>query len=121
MATIEDPAEIQNFLSQIRGVDAGFQGAPWWLWWSPSDLVAHGIDDLTIARYLRAIAKDFESTTFVALVAESAHTERGLAIMRYVARVWIEVRIEQRKGEKPRWIIRKHPESDLKEAELSVE
>jgi hypothetical protein len=111
---LENPADTQGFLSQLKKFIKSFSKTEWWLWWSPSDLVAQEVDDLEIAQCLRVIAKDFSGSRFLAFVARDVHTTRGLAIMKYISGVYLRImRCEDKERQVHHWQVIKHPNLQL--------
>jgi len=93
----------------------------WWLWWSPSDLVAQKVDDMEIVKCLRVIAKDFSETRFLALVAQGVHTQQGHALLEYISSVCLEVeRLVDDRHSMHRWRVVKHPDSQLVGGEIEL-
>lgn len=82
---IHNPADTQGFLTQLEKLTKISSASEWWVWWSPSDLIAHGVEEIEIAQCLRVIASDHSALRFIALVPRDVHTERGFAVIEYLA------------------------------------
>ncbi|TET10471.1 MAG: hypothetical protein E3J86_05620 [Candidatus Thorarchaeota archaeon] len=107
---IDNPADIHGFLSHFKRMKKSLTDAKWWIWWSPSDLVAQEVDDKEIVRCLRVIARDFTDSPFLVLVAKDVHTKQGLATLEYVAERTLEVERHQNgKRVAYHWQLLKHP------------
>lgn len=120
-AFLENPADMQGFLSQLKKIAKSQPEIQWWLWWSPSDLVAQEVDDMEIVRYMRIIAKDFSGTPFLAFVAKDVHTQRGFALLEYISSVYLEVvRLTDREKIVHLWRVRKHPHLQLEGVEVEL-
>ncbi len=52
---LENPADVEGVLNRLGKLAESIK-ATWWLWWSPSDMVAQGVTDEEISRCLRIIA-----------------------------------------------------------------
>jgi hypothetical protein len=118
---LENPADVQGVLNQL-GKIAGLVQVKWWLWWSPSDMVAQGLTDEEVARCMRVIAKDFSETRFLGLVAKDVHTLRGLATLKYVSSIFIDVtRRVVEKHSVHNWSIVKHPHTELEGDEIEIQ
>ncbi|MGY5852178.1 MAG: hypothetical protein RTU92_01270 [Candidatus Thorarchaeota archaeon] len=117
--TLENPADTQALLSQLRKLKKSEPDTKWWLWWSPSDLLAQGVDEREIAKCLRVIAKDFADTRFLAFVARDIQSGAGLSLLEYIAGVCIDV---ERKAEggliEHTWRVVKHPDTKLEGEEI---
>ncbi|MHA1862926.1 MAG: hypothetical protein ACTSWA_04080, partial [Candidatus Thorarchaeota archaeon] len=87
---LENPADVQGVLSRIGKLAETIQ-ANWWLWWSPSDMIAQGVTDEEVARCMRIIAKDFSKVRFLAFIARDVHTHRGLATLKYISTTFVDV------------------------------
>ncbi len=103
---IGNPADIKMLLSEIRRFSKAIR-KKYWVWWTPSDLLAHGLDDLGVAKCLRILNSEFK-TPFLALVAKDVHTPRGLNLMAMVSMVWIDVTKTDDRGSV--WAAVKHPD-----------
>ncbi|MHA1770331.1 MAG: hypothetical protein ACTSYL_02250 [Candidatus Thorarchaeota archaeon] len=102
---VEDPADIRALLSEIRRFTKTAKKT-YWVWWTASDLLAHGLHDIDIAKCLRVLNTEFR-TPFVALVARDVHTEEGINLMGLVSMVWIDVTAEP-EGQRHTWRVVKH-------------
>lgn len=98
---VDDPSNLQDFLGHLRRLKRSLPETAYWIWWSPSDLVAQGVPDSEIARCLRVIAKEFSKSHFIALVAEQVHSSQGQALLEYVSEGIINAGRD--------WSIAKHP------------
>jgi len=115
---IENPADIQGFLSRLRKLKQSHKEIKWWLWWSPSDLIAHGLDEDEIVQTLRVISSDFSDIHFMAFIAKEVHSKRGLALFEYVSNVSMSVeRIREPDMNDLFWRTCKHPDV-IKEGKL---
>ncbi|MGY5852767.1 MAG: hypothetical protein RTU92_04295 [Candidatus Thorarchaeota archaeon] len=116
---LEDPADTQALLSQLRKLKKSDPEAEWWLWWSPSDLIAHGVDEKEIAKCLRVLATDFADTRFLAFVTRDIQSGMGLSLLEYIASVCIDV---ERKVDgnsiTHTWRVAKHPDTKLEGEEI---
>ena len=127
---VDNPADIQGLLSQLSRQAQALPGR-WWVWCSPSDLVSHGVEEMEMAKCLRAIAKDFEDTPFLILVARDVHTERSFAILKFLSQVHLEFERQlgtgggeqgELKRHGYRYILRvvKHPNLQLEGSEVEL-
>lgn len=117
---LENPADVQGVLTQL-GKLAGSTKVDWWLWWSPSDMIAQGITDEEVARCMRVIAKDFSETKFLGFVAKDVHSQRGLATLKYVSSAFVDISqptIE--KHDIHRWHLAKHPDREIEGDEIEI-
>jgi hypothetical protein len=117
---IENPADVQGVLNQL-GKIAGLVEADWWLWWSPSDMIAQGLTDEDIVHCLRIVAKDFSETRFLGFIAKDVHTQRGLATLKYISTRFIDVTRDD--GEKRGvhiWRMVKNPNTAFEGEEIEV-
>lgn len=106
---LENPANVQGVLSRLGKLAESVKGK-WWLWWSPSDMIAQGVTDEEIARCMRIIAKDFSKVRFLAFIARDVHTHRGLATLKYISTTFIDVtRIVEDGHIVHNWHLLKHP------------
>jgi hypothetical protein len=106
---LENPADVEGVLNRLGKLGESIK-TDWWLWWSPSDMVAQGIADDAISRCLRIVAKDFSKVRFLAFVAKGVHSERGLATLKYISAIYVDVTRETDKGKfRHRWHLLKHP------------
>jgi len=106
---LENPADTKGVLTRLGKLAESIK-ASWWLWWSPSDMVAQGVTDEEISRCLRIIAKDFSKVRFLAFVAKGVHSDRGLATLKYIATNYIDVTREADNGKfTHKWHLLKHP------------
>jgi hypothetical protein len=120
-ATLENPEDIQSILSQLQKRRRSQSGTDWWVWWSPSDLVAHDIDESEIVRCMRALANEFSETRFLALVTRDVHSKQTLARLEYVSEMTVDVnRVQEKDQITHRWQVRKHPKSELEGVEIIV-
>lgn len=99
--SVEDPSDIQEFLIHLRKTRKSLPETRYWVWWSPSDLVAQGVQDSEIVRCLRVIAKEFASSHFIALAAKNVHSDQGQALLEYVSEGVVDVTKD--------WSVVKHP------------
>jgi hypothetical protein len=117
---IENPADAQGVLNQLGRI-ADLVEADWWLWWSPSDMIAQGLSDEDIAHCLRIVAKDFSGTRFLGFIAKDVHTERGLATLKYISTRFIDVtRDDDEKRGFHIWRMVKSPDTALEGEEIEV-
>jgi hypothetical protein len=106
---LENPADVEGVLNRLGKLGESIK-ADWWLWWSPSDMIAQGVADDAISRCLRIVAKDFSKVRFLAFVAKGVHSERGLATLKYISAVYVDIIRESDNGKfKHRWHLLKHP------------
>ncbi len=111
---IENPADIQGFLSRIRRLKKSHKDVEWWLWWSPSDLIAHGVNEEEISQVLRVISSDFADTRFVAFIAREIHDTKGLSLFDYISNVSISVeRVHESGKTRYHWQVEKHPDTKM--------
>jgi len=116
---IDNFEDMQSILNQFHKIRKSHLKSQWWIWWSPSDLVAHDIDENDILRYLRTIAKEFSDVRFLALVAKEVHSKQALARLEYIADVTLD--IEKLQGEGPHhWRLEKHPLIEKVEVQSSA-
>jgi hypothetical protein len=118
---VEDPTDMQGLLSQLKRLTKSLTHTQWWLWWSPSDLVAQKVDDMEIVKCLRVIAKDFSETRFLAFVAQGVHTQRGHALLEYISSAYLEIEhfVDDRHS-MHRWRVVKHPDLQLVGGEIEL-
>ncbi|TFG34200.1 hypothetical protein EU527_04550 [Candidatus Thorarchaeota archaeon] len=116
----ENPADVQGVLTQL-GKLAGSVRVGWWLWWSPSDMIAQGLTDEEVARCMRSIAKDFSETRFLGFVAKDVHSQRGLATLKYVSSTFVDISqpTSERQGVH-RWRLAKHLDREIEGDEIEV-
>jgi hypothetical protein len=106
---LENPADVEGVLNRLGKLGESIK-ADWWLWWSPSDMIAQGVADDAISRCLRIVAKDFSKVRFLAFVAKGVHSERGLATLKYISAIYVDIIRESDNGKfKHRWHLLKHP------------
>jgi len=110
ISSLDNPEDIQSVLNQLYKIRRAHPESNWWIWWSPSDLVAHDIDENGILRCLRAIAKEFSDVRFIAMVAKEVHSKQALARLEYIADVTLDIErlLEEGKGTH-QWFVQKHP------------
>jgi hypothetical protein len=117
---IDNPADIHGFLTHFKRLKKSLTDVKWWIWWSPSDLVAQETEDREIVRCLRVIAREFSDIPFLVLVAKDVHTKQGLATLEYVAERTLEVERHQNgKRVAHRWQLLKHPSMSLEGIEIA--
>jgi hypothetical protein len=120
VSVLDSPEDIQATLSQLYKLRKQHPEKQWWIWWSPSDLIAHDVDEKEILRCLRAIAKEFADVHFVALVAKEVHSREALARIGFIAEVSLD--IEPVEGEKVHrlhhWHVEKHPGTEIEGVEV---
>jgi len=120
VTVINNPADTHGFLSHLKQLKKSFTDTKWWIWWSPSDLVAQEAEDREIVRCLRVIARDFADVPFIVLVANDVHTQQGLALLEYVAERTLEVERHQNgKRVAHRWQLLKYPSMSLEGIEIA--
>ena len=119
ISTLDNFEDIQSILNQFSRIRKSFPGPHWWIWWSPSDLVAHDISEDEILRCLRAIAKDYSDIRFITLVAKEVHSSQALSRFEYVADILLDVETPQ-EDESYQWQIRKHPSMESTGVKLNV-
>jgi hypothetical protein len=120
-STLENPEDIQSILSQLQKRRRSQSDTEWWVWWSPSDLVAHDIDESEIVRCMRALANEFSDTRFLVLVAKDVHSKQTLARLEYVSEMTVDVnRVQEKNQIKHQWQVRKHPDTKLEGIEVIV-
>lgn len=105
-ALIENPADIRDVLSQMRKIREQIAKS-WWIWSSPSDLLAHEIEEKEIIKAMRVIAKDFSKSHIIIMMPREVHTEEMLTLVKYIADVMIDVEF---KNDTIVWKVKKHPE-----------
>jgi len=116
----ENPADVQGVLTQL-GKLAGSVRVGWWLWWSPSDMIAQGLTDEEVARCMRNIAKDFSEIRFLGFVAKDVHSQRGLATLKYVSSTFVDISQPTTKKQGVyRWRLAKHQEREIEGDEIEV-
>jgi len=81
---IDTPADIRVFLGRFQKLTNTFKDTDFWVWWSPSDLITHGIEEKEIARCLRIFSKDYSTLNVLVLIAKNIHTPQGFAILEYI-------------------------------------
>ena len=110
---LENPANVQGVLNRLGKLAESVRGK-WWLWWSPSDMIAQGVTDEEVARCMRIIAKDFSKVRFLAFIAKDVHTNRGLAILKYISTTFVDVTRTMNDGHiVHNWHLLKHPTISL--------
>ena len=110
ITTLDNLEDIQSISSQLYKIKKSHSDIHWWIWWSPSDLIAHDIDEIEILRCLRAITKEFADIRFLALVAKEVHSKQALARLEYIADVTLDIeRIRDKGHNTHHWHIQKHP------------
>jgi len=110
---LENPADVQGVLNRLGKLAESAKGK-WWLWWSPSDMIAQGVTDEEVARCMRIIAKDFSNVRFLAFIAKDVHTHRGLATLKYISTTFVDVtRIVNDGSIGHNWHLLKHPTIDI--------
>ena len=120
-STLENPEDIQSILSQLQKRRRSMSDTGWWLWWSPSDLVAHDIDESEIVRCIRALANEFSDTRFLVLVAKDVHSKQTLARLEYISEMTVDVnRVQDKNQIRHQWQVRKHPDTTLEGVEVVV-
>ena len=117
-SSIHNPADTQGFLTQLEKLTKGVSESSWWLWWSPSDLIAHGVEEIEIAQCLRVIASDLSSLRFIALIPREVHTTRGFAIMEYLAEMHFKTG-ETNDG-KTLWEVAKHHDTKFEGVRIEL-
>lgn len=106
---LENPADVEGVLNRLGKLGESIK-ADWWLWWSPSDMVAQGVEDDAVSRCLRIVAKDFSKVRFLAFVAKGVHSDRGLATLKYISTIHVDVTRKSGDGKfTHKWHLLKHP------------
>lgn len=113
-----NPVDTQDFLSRLERVVKKQSQSDWWVWWTPSDLVTHGLEDIEIVPYMRVIASDLSDYRFIILVPEGVHTERGFSILEYIAEVHITSTLKE--NGKYIWKVIKHYNNEFEGAEVEL-
>ena len=107
--TLENPEDIQSILSQLQRRRKSNPDVKWWIWWSPSDLVTHNVEENDIVRCLRALANDFSNNRFLVLIAKDVHSKQTLARLEYISETTVDVDRDKTKGQiTHNWSVRKH-------------
>lgn len=119
ISTLNNPEDIQSILNQLYKIRRAHPEPQWWIWWSPSDLVAQDINENEILRCLRAIAKEFADMGFLALIAKEVHSKQALARLEYIADVTVDIVKHQEEG-KHQWSVQKHPIMEKEGVQFSV-
>ena len=110
-ATLENPEDIHSILAQLQKQRRSHPDVQWWIWWSPSDLVTHDVDEKEVIRCIRALSNEFSGDRFLILVAKEVHSEQTLARLEYISEVTIDVTRDRTRGQiKHDWSVRKHPD-----------
>ncbi len=118
---IDNPADIHGLLSQFKRLKKTIAEADWWIWWSPSDLVAQEVNEREIVRCLRVIAREFSKNPFLVLIAKDVHTKQGLALLEFVAERTLEVeRLQNGNRVAHSWQLLKHPSMSLEGIEIAL-
>lgn len=115
--TLENPEDIQSILSQLQRRRKSNPDVIWWIWWSPSDLVTHDVEETEIVRGLRALANDFSENRFLVLVAKDVHSKQTLARLEYISETTVDVERNKTKGQiTHNWSVRKHHDTKIEGA-----
>lgn len=118
-STLENPEDVQSILSQLQKQRKSNPEVQWWIWWSPSDLVTHNVEETEIVRCLRALANEFSDHRFLVLVAKEVHSSQTLARMEYVSETIVDVcRDKTRGGITHDWGVRKHLDTKIEGAHV---
>ena len=118
-STLENPDDIQSILSQLQRFRKTNPEVQWWIWWSPSDLVTHDVDESEIVRCLRALANDFSNHRFLILIAKEVHSSQTLARIEYISETVVEVKLDNAHGGITHgWGVRKHHDTKLEGAHV---
>jgi hypothetical protein len=116
-STLENPEDIQNILSQFQRRRKSNPDTKWWIWWSPSDLVTHDVEETEIVRCLRALANDFSDNRFLVLVAKDVHSKQTLARLEYISETTVNVDRDKTRGQiTHNWSVRKHHDTKIEGA-----
>ena len=117
---LENPADLQGVLNRL-GKLAETVKVDWWLWWSPSDMIAQGVTDEDVGRCLRIAAKIFSKMRFLVFIAKDVHTHRGLATLKYISTTFVDVtrstydiRIDHS------WHLLKHPTTNFEGETIEI-
>ena len=119
ISTLDNVEDIQSILNQFYKIRKSHPETHWWIWWSPSDLVAHDIEENEILRCLRTIAKEFSDIRFLALTAKEVHSKQALARLEYIADVTLDIEKLLEEG-MHQWRLEKHPVKEKKGAQFSA-
>jgi len=119
ISALDNLEDIQSILNQFHKIRKSHPLPRWWIWCSPSDLVAHDISEDEILRCLRAIAKEYSDIRFIALVAKEVHSERALSRFEYIADILLDVETH-REEEAYQWQISKHPGIEKKGVQFNA-
>jgi len=115
--SLENPEDIQSILSQLQKQRRSHPDVQWWIWWSPSALVTHDVDENEIIRCFRALANEFSDDRFLILIAKEVHSERTLARLEYISEVTVDVTRDKTRGQiTHEWRVRKHPDVKIEGA-----
>jgi hypothetical protein len=107
--TLDNPEDIQSILSQFQRYRKLNPKVEWWIWWSPSDLVTHDVDENEIVRCLRVLANYFSDYRFLVLIAKEVHSDLTLARLEYVSETTVDVKCDETEGQVSHsWSVRKH-------------
>ena len=116
-STLENPENIQSILSHLQRQKKSHSEVQWWIWWSPSDLVNHDVEEIEIVRCLRALANDFSEYRFLVLVAKEVHSKQTLARLEFISETTVDVEREVAGFQTTdKWRVRKHHEIKLEGA-----
>ncbi len=115
---IPNPGDVKMVLSKIRDINRTTK-CDYWIWWTPSDLLAHGLEDVDIAKCLRVINSEFKRP-FLAMVARDVHSDKGVNLMGLVSMTWFDIKNESEK-EEYRWSVAKHFNSQIEEKVFTIE
>lgn len=108
-ALLENPADVQGVLNRLGKLAESVQ-VDWWLWWSPSDMIAQGVTDEDVSRLLRIVAKIFSEMRFLVFIAKDVHTHRGLATLKFISTTLVDVTRAVNDGQiVDSWHLLKHP------------
>jgi len=119
ITSLDNIEDIQSILNQLYKIRKSHPESHWWTWWSPSDLVAHDIEENEILRCLRTIAKEFSDIRFLALIAKNVHSKQALARMEYIADMTLDIEKLLEEGVY-QWRLEKHPAKEKEGVQFSA-
>lgn len=118
---LENPSDSQEFMTRMRRMAKSHPKRNLWVWWSPTDMVAHSVSDIDLATTLRAISSEIAEKSFIAFVAKRVHSYQGLATLAFVSQVLIDVKERIDGDNEYVYQVKKHPNPEVQGAEVVIE
>ena len=113
-SVIDNPEDTRLFLNKFHKLTKIYPDTEYWVWWSPSDLLTHDLDERAISKCIRIMAKDYSDLKILILIVNNVHSKQGFAILEYISESHYEYSLsESGTDDKHKCCVIKHPNVKL--------